>query len=134
MGLYLNNIGTLHTTIEDRRNTGWGLVSIILSYISSIASNQVRIQVGLQLRDSILVQTLLNSLEVCSNLTSENINRIEQVDDALLRGILGSHPKGPKVFPYLELGVLKLGHILIYRRKINFLRYSNFVVILTYYL
>ena len=60
LGLYLNQRGTLHTIIEDRRNKGWGKVSMILSCISTISSNKLSIEVGLQLRDSIIIQSLLN--------------------------------------------------------------------------
>ena len=116
LGVLFNDKGNMKNTIEQRRNKGWGLIPMILSYIESIQSNQVRIQVGLQLRDSILVSTLLHSLESISNISESNIERLEQVDDALLREILGSHTKGPKVFPYLELGVLRLRYILMYHR------------------
>ena len=68
------------------------------------------------LRKAILVSSLLYSAEAWSNVTEGDIVRLEQVDTALLRSLVGGHSKCPVEFHHLETGTLKLRHILTYKR------------------
>ena len=89
-----------------------------------------RLEAGLLLRESILINSLLFSAEAWSAVTDKQLARLEVVDTALLRqltgggqgsggggqGTGGGHSKCPTEFHHMETGTLKLRHILTYRR------------------
>ena len=75
-----------------------------------------RLEAGLLLRQSILVNSLMFSAEAWSALTDRHLARMEVVDNALLSRLTGDQSKCPSEFNYLETGSLKLRHILTYRR------------------
>ena len=70
----------------------------------------------MKLRESMLINGILYNSEAWHGVTLKQINSLESIDEALLRGILKSHSKTPKEFLYLELGVLPLRWILAQRR------------------
>ena len=86
---YLGNIvtsqGGVTETIKDRRKKGWGKVATILGIIKEVDMGSRRVEVGLLLRKTILVNSLLFSAETCSGIKEAEIRRLEQVDQHLLR-------------------------------------------------
>ena len=86
---YLGNIVTsqegVTETIKDRRNKGWGKVATILGIIKEVDMGSRRVEVGLLLRKTILVNSLLFFAETCSGIKEAEIRRLEQVDQHLLR-------------------------------------------------
>ena len=92
---YLGNIvtptGGLSETIEDRRNKGWGKVATILGILDEVDMGSRRIEAGLLLRKSILVNSLLFTSETWSGVREASLQRLEQVDQALLRSLLAAH-------------------------------------------
>ena len=92
---YLGNIvtsnGGVADTIEDRRNKGWGKVATILGILSEVDMGSRRVKVGLLLRKAILVSSLLFTAETWSGIKEDQIKRLEQVDQSLLRSLLHSH-------------------------------------------
>ena len=54
-----------------------------------------KIDAGLQLRQAILINWTLFNSEAWHNITEDDLNILEKVDEALLRGILKSHSKIP---------------------------------------
>ena len=76
---YLGNIltsnGGIKDTIEDRRNKGWGKVAAIKGILSQIDMGDNRVEMGLLLRKSILVNSLLFTAETWSNLKEEYIKK-----------------------------------------------------------
>ena len=117
---YLGNIltskGGIKDTIEDRRNKGWGKVAAIKGILSQIDMGDNRVEMGLLLRKSILVNSLLFTAETWSNLKEADIKRLEQVDQGLLSSLVSGHSKCASEFVYLETGSLKLRHILTQNR------------------
>ena len=75
-----------------------------------------RLEAGLLLRQSILVNSLLYSAEAWSGVTEKQLARLESVDTSLLSQLTGGHSKSALEFNHLETGTLKLRHILSYRR------------------
>ena len=92
---YLGNIVTTNggnaDTIEDRRNKGWGKVATILGILSEVDMGSRRVEVGLLLRKTILVSSLLFTAETWSGIKEDQIKRLEHVDQSLLRSFLHSH-------------------------------------------
>ena len=74
------------------------------------------VELGLLLRNSILVNSLLFTSETWSNIKEEDIKRLEQVDQSLLNHLVSGHSKSPLEFVYLETGSLKLRCILTQNR------------------
>ena len=110
LGNYVNSKGTHTSTIEDRRNKGWGKVATIMGILGEVAMGTQR------LRKAILHSSLLFSAEAWSNVNMKDIKRLEQVDTHLLKLLLEGHSKCPSVFYHLETGTLMLRHILTKNR------------------
>jgi hypothetical protein len=71
---------------------------------------------GLKLREAMLCSAMLFNSEAWSHIPDTEWDRIEVVDTALLRGLVGGHSKASKEFYYLEMGVLMLRHKATIRR------------------
>ena len=81
-----------------------------------IALAQLQSKIGLLLRKTILINSLLFSAEAWSGVTEKQLARLEVVDMALLTKLAGGHSKCATEFHHLETRTLKLRHILIYLR------------------
>ena len=62
------------------------------------------------------MNSLLFTAETWSGVREADLVRLEQVDLALVKSLASGHSKCPNEFPYLEMGVLKLRHILTTNR------------------
>ena len=91
MGIYLSSTGGVKETIQDRRNKGWGKVAQILGILGEVDMGANRIEAGLLLRKAILTNSLLFSAEAWSNVSEQDIKRLEQVDTALLKSLVKGH-------------------------------------------
>ena len=79
-------------------------------------------EVGILLRDSILVSSLLFNAEAWYNLTSTELDLLETVDVSLLKQLLKA-PKGtPTEMLYLELGCIPFREI-VREKRLRFLHY-----------
>ena len=124
LGNVLTSAGGVRDTIEDRRNKGWGKVAQILGILGEVPLGQYRIEVGLLLRKAILTSSLLYSSEAWSAVSEAEIMRLEQVDSALLKGLVEGHSKTATIFHYLETGSLMLRHII----RINRVMYHHHIL------
>ena len=77
-------------------------------------------EVGVILRDSLLVSSMLFNSEAWYNLTEDELNLLETVDLSLLRSLLKAPIGTPKEMLYLELGCVPFRE-LIRERRLNFL-------------
>ena len=72
---YLGNIlsteGGQHDNIEDRRSRGWGKVSTIMGILSEVDMGLHKLEVGLMLRQAILISSMLYSAEAWSGITDK---------------------------------------------------------------
>jgi hypothetical protein len=84
---YLGNIisskGGLNEMIDDRRNQGWGKISTIMGILSEVDMGVHKLEVGLLLRQAILISSLIYTAEAWSGLTEKQIGRLEVVDTYL---------------------------------------------------
>ena len=84
---YLGNVasrGGVCDTVEDRRNKGCGKVATIKGILSVVDLGENTVEMGLLLRKSILVNSLLFTAEAWSGIREADLVRLEQVDHALL--------------------------------------------------
>ena len=79
-------------------------------------------KVGIILRNSNLISSLLINAEAWYNVTQADIDLLESADESLIRRILECPLSTPKEMLYLELGILPIRYI-IQMRRLNFLQY-----------
>ena len=116
IGNQVTSSGTQKSTIEDRRNKGWGKVATIMGILAEVGMGAHRVEAGLLLRKAVLHSSMLFSAEAWSGVGSKEMKRLEQVDTHLLKLLLGGHSKCPSVFYHLETGTLMLRHIVMIHR------------------
>ena len=119
LGDKVTTTGNVKDTFENRRSEGWGRVLQIVGLLAEIPSGEYRIQIGLQLSQSKLVNGMLYNSEARTSITERELLRMEQVDFSLMRALMGGgYSKYPIEFYLLELGLLKLRHIIMKRRLV----------------
>jgi hypothetical protein len=121
LGDIIHQDGTLKATIAQRKSKGNGIVAEILSILDEIPLGSNRVEVGIMLREAMLINGILFNSEAWHGITKKNIRELERIDEALLRGIVKAHSKTPTEFLYLEMGVIPLRWV-IARRRINYLK------------
>ena len=72
-------------TIEDRKNKGYGIVAEILAILEDIPLGRYKIEIGLMLRQSMLLNGILFNSEAWHAITEKDIKALENVDEHLLR-------------------------------------------------
>ena len=104
--------------IKTRVNKCRGVATKILTILEGIPFGKQYFKIGMILRDSLLISSLLFNSETWYNLSTRELELLETVDLYLLRQLLKA-PKGtPKEMLYLELGILPFRDIIIGRRML----------------
>ena len=107
--------------VKNRVSKGIGLVSEIMDTLENLNLGPYYFETAIMLRNSILINAMINNIEVWHNTTKADINELECVDRILLANILGKLPKStPKESVYLELGLEEISTIVKRRRMIYF--------------
>jgi hypothetical protein len=79
---------------------------------------------GITLRNSILISSILTNSESWYNVTLANIVCFVKVDEQMLRGILNAPRMTPRALLYLELGCLPVRFVIKSRRLMFFTLHS----------
>ena len=116
LGQILDSTGSIDPTIQSRKLKAVGINSQIMSLLNSVSLGRFYVQVGLVLRDAMLVNSILTGCEAWPYLTEENIHTLEDCDVSLMRKIFSSHPKVNKISFYIETAKLPLRYIISKRR------------------
>ena len=116
LGDIIDKNGTVQATIEKRKFKREGIMSKIISIVEEIPLGKHKVEVALKLREAMLLNGILYNSEAWHGLTNAQIEKLESVDEALLRGILKAHIKTPKEFLHLETGTIPLKWIIAQRR------------------
>ena len=116
LGDIVDTTGKIRATIEDRQKRGYGIVAEILSILSEIPLGQHKMEIGLQLRQAMLVNGMLYNSEAWHSISEEEIRKLEAVDEYLLRSLVKGHSKTSLEFLYLEAGALPIRYIISSRR------------------
>ena len=95
LGDILSKDGKNDQTIAARKSTGMGIVTQILLMLDEVSLGSHYFEIGLMLREAMLVNGLLFNAEIWYGLTKKNISELEEVDKLLLRKILKAHSKTP---------------------------------------
>ena len=105
-----------NANIEKRKSKGYGIVEEILTITNEIPLSHWKIKAGLLLRQAMLINGTLYNTEAWHNIKTKDIIVMEEVDKALLRGLLSAHAKTPLEALYLETNCLPIRFILKSRR------------------
>lgn len=114
--------GGVKATLEDRCTRAKAATREILSILNEVPLGKARVQMGLQLRDSMFLNGILFNAEAWHNLSLGDYKKLEVCDNKLLRGILRVGPGTPTAFLHLETGTKPL-RFTIRSRRLNYFRH-----------
>ena len=121
LGDLIDSSGKNKETVEARIAKGHGIVAEIIAILDDIPLGSYRLEMGLKLRQAMLINGMLFNTEAWHAVTKEDTEALEKVDESLLRSLLRNHPKCPLEFLYLETGSISIGHT-VSSRRIMYLR------------
>ena len=78
--------------------------------------------IAMILRETILISSMLLNVEVWTNITKTEINKLELVEKILIRRVIGTGRATPVAAVYLEVGAIPI-RFLIRARRLMFLHY-----------
>ena len=122
LGDIITNNGKNDKNIKARENRGRGITKDLLATIVEMLAGAQHHELGVTLRNAMLISSLLTNSESWYNVPSANIETLEKVDEHMLRGILKAPRMSPRALLYLELGCLPIRYI-IKTRRLMFLHY-----------
>ena len=95
---------------------GFAIVAEILAILEEIPLGKHKMEIGLQLRQAMLLNGMLYISEAWHSITEEEIKLLEKVDEHLLRSLVKGHSKSPKEFLFLESGATPIRLLISCRR------------------
>ena len=95
---------------------GFGIIANILAIINELPLAHWKTMAGLRLRQAMFVNVILYNSEAWQGIKDKDLFVFEKADEALLRGILGAHPKIPIEALYLETKSTPIRYIIASRR------------------
>ena len=116
LGDLLSSSGKMDDNIQMRHDKGMGIINSIMSILKEISFGEDYFEIAMMLRVSKLVNGILFNLESLNNLSSTQINLIEECDKKLMRRIFDAEQGTPIEAFYLETSAWPLRHILMARK------------------
>ena len=116
LGDYINTLGNTRDTLAARIIRGNAIFVEIRSILSEIPLGTRRAEIGLALREAWFVNGCLYNSEVWSNIAAQDVQKLEAIDNKILRHILGAHSKVPTEFLHLETGTLSISSVIAVRQ------------------
>ena len=104
--------------MKERRNKAVAIVAEILAILEDIPLGKYKMEIGLKLRQAMLLNGVLYSSEAWHGVTDSDIKLLETIDEHLLRSLVNGHAKTPIEFLYLEAGAVPIRFLLSSRRMI----------------
>ena len=120
LGDKIDKSGKIKPTIDSRVARGYGAVTNILAIVNEVPLAHWRVEAGLQLRQAMFINGTLFNSEAWQGITDGEIEQLEKVDEALLRGLLKAHSKAPLESLFQETGCTPIRYI-IKNRRISYL-------------
>ena len=93
LGDFIISSGTIKSTIEDRKNKGYGIINEILGILDEIPLGRYKMEIGLKLRQAMLLNGILYNSEAWHALSETEIKILETVDEHLLRSLVKGHSR-----------------------------------------
>ena len=92
--------------IKSRVSKGLGIVSQIMNLMDIVNFGEHYFEIGMLLRESMLINGILTNSEVWYNLLKSEIKELEDIDKLLLRRMLNVPESTPGEAYHIELGIL----------------------------
>ena len=108
--------GTNKRNIENRRNCAVGSVSQIVSMLDQISLGHYHFEIGLVLRDSMLVSKLVSSSEIWYNVSKEQLRKLEEVYEMYFMRLFQAPTSVPGLSLYIECAKLPVRFVCQARR------------------
>jgi hypothetical protein len=119
----ISNDGRNIKDIKARIAKGKGIVTKILTMLEGNPFGKHYFEVGILLRDSLMVSSILLNSEAWYNLSSTELDLLETIDVSLLKQLLRAPRRTPTEMLYLELGCFPFREI-VREKRLRFL-HSN---------
>ena len=108
IGDVISSNGSNDANVSRRRSIGMGAIAQIFSILKEISLGHQYIEIGLILRESILLSKMLLSAEAWHKVYQYQIEKLEEVDKIFYRKLFNSHSKTGIEFFYSESGTIPL--------------------------
>ena len=116
LGDYINTAGSTKDTLAARISRGNAIYAEMKSLLNEIPLGTKRTEIGLALREAWFLNGCLFNSEVWCNSSPQDMQKLETIDNKILRHILGAHEKAPVEFLHLETGTLNILSVISVRR------------------
>ena len=100
--------GSNDANISRRKSIGMGAISEIFAILNQISLGYQYIEIGLILRESMLMSKILLSAEAWHRLFLYQIEKLEEVDKSFLRQLFNCHSKTAIEFLFSESGTIPI--------------------------
>ena len=122
LGDMISTDGRNMKNIKARIARGKGIVARIFNILESVPLGKHYFEVGMILRDTLLISSMLYNAEAWYNMTKAELDLLETVDLIFLRKLLKAPKNTPKEMLFLELGCIPFRKIIM-EKRISFLHY-----------
>ena len=122
LGDILTSDGKNRKNLKKRTSRGIGAVSSILTILNQVSFGKHYVQIGLLLRESLLLNSMLNNVEVWHGFYRVEEKELEGVDIILLRKLLYALISTPNESFSLELGIVPIS-IQLKVKRLSYLHY-----------
>ena len=116
LGEILSSDGKINDNITGRHNKGIGAANTIISLLKEVYFGKYYFEMAFLFRNSMLINSMLCSIEALYGLKDTHIEKLESVDRYFLRKLLNASSKTAVEALYLETGVMPLRFTIISRR------------------
>ena len=116
VGDIVSKDGTNTKNIKSRIGRGIGAISNIMNILKEVSLGNFYYEMAILMRQSIFLSSVLLNSETWINLTKNDINDLERLDETLLRRYLDAPSKSPIPGLYLELGVYPVRYHIMEKR------------------
>ena len=117
---YLGDIvcstGSNDKNIANRYNKGVGAISQMDTMLSRTSLGHYYFEIGLVMRDTMLVSKLVYNSEVWYNVSDEQLSKLELIDEMWYRKLFNLPTSSPKEGMYIESGKMPIRFIVMMRR------------------
>ena len=98
LGDIVDRSGKICATVEERQKKGYAAVAEILAILEEIPLGKHKMEIGLQLRQAMLLNGMLFNSEVWHSISDSELKMLEKVDEHLLRSLVQGYSKFPIKF------------------------------------
>ena len=116
LGDIVHSTGKIKQTLENRKLRAIAIVAEIQAILEDIPLGKYRLDIGLKLRQAMLINGVLFNSEVWHGIADNDVKALERIDEHLLRSLVKAHAKTPIEFLYLESGTMPIRFIISSRR------------------